>query len=64
MKNKHTFPFYMASDICNFCNRRTEGLTGPRSMYWETLRIDEDDTSHICDILTKHTYKIQNIIQN
>jgi hypothetical protein len=33
MKNKHTFPFHMASDICNFYNRRTKGSTGPRSMY-------------------------------
>lgn len=62
MKNKHAFPFYMASDICNFCNHRTKGSTEPRSMYWETLHIDEDETSCVCYILTKCTYikKIQN----
>jgi hypothetical protein len=46
------------------CNHRTKGLIGSGSMYWETLRVDEEDARRIYGILTKCTCKIQNIIQN
>ena len=42
----------MVSDLCNFHNRIKEGSTRPRSMYWETLRVDEDDTPCVHEILT------------
>jgi hypothetical protein len=64
MKNKHIFPFHMVCDLCDSCNNRMDGSTGPGSMYWGTLREDEDDAPREQGILTKCTYKLQNIIQN
>lgn len=54
----------IVSDLCNSYNRRTEESIVPGSMYLETLCVDEDNIPRIYDILTKYTYKIQNIIQN
>jgi hypothetical protein len=42
----------MVSDLCNFHNRIIEGSTRLGSMYWETLRVDEDDAPCVYEILT------------
>jgi hypothetical protein len=63
-EKKRTFPFHMTYDLCDSCNYRINGSIGPGSMYWGTLREDEDDAPREQGILTKCTYKLQNIIQN
>jgi len=63
-KKKRTFPFHMTYDLCDSCNHRINGSIGLGSMYWGTLREDKDGAPRIWDILTKCTYKIQNLIQN